>query len=208
MSSIINCDGKRIMILKGASEIVLSSCNKFHSKKTGGIIPIDEQLLNTMKGAIKKMANDALRTIVLAYKEINDSDDLETKNNLGVYDIETNDLTCIAIFGIKDILRAEVPGAVKTCQIAGIKVRMVTGDNSDTARAIARDCNILTNTSKPSPYQVIEGTEFIRLTGGIVCKKCRTAECECVRDAQTAEKENKPLRVDTIKNAEVFDSIY
>lgn len=69
-----------------------------------------------MKGAIKNMANDALRTIVLAYKEISDSDDLETKNNLGVYDVETKDLTCIAIFGIKDILRAEVPGAVKTCK--------------------------------------------------------------------------------------------
>lgn len=59
------------------------------------------------------MADNALRTIVLAYRELNDSDDMETKNNLGVYDIETKELVCIAIFGIKDILREEVPGAVK-----------------------------------------------------------------------------------------------
>lgn len=74
---------------------------------------------------------------------------------------------------------------------------MVTGDNRDTARAIARDCNIL-NKKNDSPYQVIEGKllsffkhiqyysilgiEFIKLTGGIVCKKCQTAECDCVRD--------------------------
>lgn len=49
---------------------------------------------------------------------------------------------------------------------------MVTGDNKDTARAIARGCNILTQSTNSSPYQVIEGVEFIKLTGGIVCKKC------------------------------------
>ncbi len=59
------------------------------------------------------MADNALRTIVLAYREIKDSDDVESKNNLGVFDIETKDLTCLAIFGIKDILREEVPKAVK-----------------------------------------------------------------------------------------------
>lgn len=83
------------------------------------------------------MANDALRTICLAYKDLNGKEDLESKDNLGVYDIETSDLTLVAIFGIADIVRPEVPEAVRKCFEAGIKVRMVTGDNKDTARAIA-----------------------------------------------------------------------
>jgi len=66
-----------------------------------------------MKDAIKTMADNALRTIVLGYKELKSGDDLTTKDRLGVFDIETKDLTCIAIFGINDILRAEVPDAVK-----------------------------------------------------------------------------------------------
>lgn len=115
MSSVINSDGKRILLVKGASEMVLASCNKFISKKTGQIRKIDEDLLATMKGAIKSMADNALRTIVLAYKELKDNEDLETKDHLGVFDVETKDLTCLAIFGIKDILRQEVPGAVKQC---------------------------------------------------------------------------------------------
>jgi len=47
---------------------------------------------------------------------------------------------------------------------------MVTGDNKDTARAIAAQCGILDPESKDD--LVIEGPEFIRLTGGVVCKKC------------------------------------
>lgn len=117
MSSIINSDGKRILLVKGASEMVLASCNLFHSKKTGEIKKIDEKMLLDMKDAIKKMADNALRTIVLGYKVLKDNgEDMETKNNLGVYDFETKDLICLAIFGIKDILREEVPGAVKQCK--------------------------------------------------------------------------------------------
>lgn len=84
------------------------------------------------------MANNALRTICLAYKDLNGSENLDNKDNLGVFDVETKDLTLVAIFGIADIIRPEVPGAVAQCIEAGIKVRMVTGDNKDTARAIAK----------------------------------------------------------------------
>jgi Ca2+ transporting ATPase len=49
----------------------------------------------------------------------------------------------IGVLGIKDILRQEVPGAVMDCRNAGIKVRMVTGDNKLTATAIAKECNIV-----------------------------------------------------------------
>jgi hypothetical protein len=55
---------------------------------------------------------------------------------------------------------------------------------------------------------VIEGAEFIKITGGVVCKLCKTFECECPRDADIAEKENKKVRVDVIKNGEEFDRIY
>jgi len=51
----------------------------------------------------------------------------------------------LAIIGIKDIIRKEVPDAVKQCQAAGITVRMVTGDNKITAMAIAKECEIITN---------------------------------------------------------------
>lgn len=73
-----------------------------------------------MKDAIKSMADNALRTIVLAYKELKPTDDMITKDHLGVYDFETKELTCMAIFGIKDILREEVPDAVKQCKIIKI----------------------------------------------------------------------------------------
>jgi P-type E1-E2 ATPase len=50
----------------------------------------------------------------------------------------------ICIFGIMDIIRAEVPQAVQDVQRAGVTVRMVTGDNITTAKAIAVLCNIIT----------------------------------------------------------------
>lgn len=61
------------------------------------------------------MANQALRTIVLAYKDLTGKEDHETQDNNGVYDIESRDLTLIAVFGIADIIRPEVPHAVEQC---------------------------------------------------------------------------------------------
>jgi len=49
----------------------------------------------------------------------------------------------IAIVGVRDIPRKEVPSAIEKCHKAGIKVRMVTGDNIVTAKAIARDVGII-----------------------------------------------------------------
>lgn len=67
--------------------------------------------------------------------------------------------TFYALCGIEDPLRPEVQDSVRTCQQAGIRVRMVTGDNADTAKAIARQCGILTDGGL-----VIEGPDFRRMT--------------------------------------------
>lgn len=70
----------------------------------------------------------------------------------------------IALLGIKDILRQEVPGAIQKCKEAGVRVRMVTGDNLLTARAIALECGIIEVDSKDS--LVMNGQDFINLVGG------------------------------------------
>lgn len=49
----------------------------------------------------------------------------------------------IGICGIRDIIRAEVPISIKKCNTAGIQVKMVTGDNKITARAIAKEVGII-----------------------------------------------------------------
>ncbi len=68
-----------------------------------------------------------------------------------------SNLTSLCVVGIEDPVRPEVPDAIKKCQRAGITVRMVTGDNVNTARAIATKCGII----RPGDgYLVMEGKEF------------------------------------------------
>ena len=92
---------------------------------------------------ITRFAEQALRTICFAYKDLKPDEggaahtDMDADGVLRA--VEKRDFIVICIFGIKDIIRPEVPGAVATCQHAGITVRMVTGDNKITAMAIARE---------------------------------------------------------------------
>ena len=66
-------------------------------------------------------------------------------------------LTFLAIVGIQDPVRPEVPACIRQCQDAGIVVRMVTGDNMDTAKAIAEKCGII---QRGHMHVVMEGKEF------------------------------------------------
>ena len=103
----------------------------------------------------------------MGYKEINDSDDLTEMSKDPTYDgvraIEDNGLTLVSIHGIMDIVREAVPRAVEKCKKAGIKVRMVTGDNKITAEAIAKKCGIWNENSV-----CMEGVEFNDAIGGVV----------------------------------------
>jgi len=64
------------------------------------------------------MAKSALRTLCIAYKYIEGNIDLEKEDSKGVKEIETKDLTFLAIIGIRDVLRKEVPDAVAKCKTA------------------------------------------------------------------------------------------
>lgn len=103
------------------------------------------------------MASKALRTLCLAYRDI--SCNSVPADWEGQEAIVVDHLTCVGVVGIQDPVRPEVPDCIHSCQEAGVTVRMVTGDNHATAKAIAVQCGIIGETSK-SRYEVMTGTEF------------------------------------------------
>lgn len=119
-----------------------------------------------------------MRTIAFAYKDLVEGeggpehDDKEDGAKLA--NIELSGLTLVSIAGIKDIIREEVPDAVATCAIAGVRVRMVTGDNKITAIAIAKECGIIANEEEEHQECVcMEGPEFNEYVGSLVHKKTK-----------------------------------
>lgn len=122
--------------------MILECCTKLKSFD-GSIIDINSDQKIILDQAISEMANSALRTIIIAKKELPENIDFESQDQNNVYEFEKSNLTFIALLGIKDVLRKEVPHAISKCKQAGVRVRMVTGDNMLTARAIAIECGIV-----------------------------------------------------------------
>ncbi|KAJ3161363.1 hypothetical protein HDU86_007145 [Geranomyces michiganensis] len=152
--------GKRFWIhVKGASEIILRSCDSYIAED-GTIKPLSDDVRGKFDDLIESYAKQALRTIGAAFKPISHSGVASTeKHEEGVQRDDEHGLTLYAIFGIQDPVREEVPGAVKACQDAGIRVRMVTGDNLVTAKAIATECNIYTEGGV-----AMEGPQFRKMS--------------------------------------------
>ncbi|KAM3840495.1 plasma membrane calcium-transporting ATPase 4 isoform 2-T2 [Vipera latastei] len=157
MSTVLkNQDGSFRMYSKGASEIILRKCTKIVDKNGETRLFKVKDRDEMVKKVIEPMACQGLRTICLAYRDFPTGvePDWDTENEI------LSDLTCITVVGIEDPVRPEVPDAIQKCQRAGITVRMVTGDNINTARAIATKCGILL---PGEDFLCLEGKEFNRL---------------------------------------------
>nr|XP_025041313.1 plasma membrane calcium-transporting ATPase 2 isoform X9 [Pelodiscus sinensis] len=156
MSTVIKmADGSFRMYSKGASEIVLKKCSRILNAAGDIRVFRPRDRDEMVKKVIEPMACDGLRTICVAYRDFssNPEPDWDSENDI------LTDLTCICVVGIEDPVRPEVPEAIRKCQRAGITVRMVTGDNINTARAIAIKCGII---HPGEDFLCIEGKEFNR----------------------------------------------
>lgn len=159
-------DGRYRVYVKGASEILLAKCDKIVSDATKELtaIPLSEDNQDTLERVITTYASRSLRTIGLVYRDFESWPPKESRKNeddpsQAVFQDVFNKMTFLAIVGIQDPLRDGVREAVKDCQGAGVYVRMVTGDNVLTAKAIAEDCGILV----PGGL-VMEGPAFRKLS--------------------------------------------
>ncbi|XP_010897054.2 plasma membrane calcium-transporting ATPase 3a isoform X5 [Esox lucius] len=156
MSTVVQLpDGSFRLYSKGASEILLKKCTSIMAGggEPRGFRPRDRDEM--VKKVIEPMACDGLRTICVAYKDLPASPEPDWEDEVGI----VSDLICITVVGIEDPVRPEVPDAIKKCQRAGITVRMVTGDNINTARAIAAKCGII---QPGDDFLCIDGKEFNR----------------------------------------------
>merc|ERR1719209_712904 len=156
-SCFLTPEGEFRLMTKGAAELMVERCS-FIIGKDGARLPLDQMgRQGLISEVVTPMTEAALRTIAVAYKDFDSQSEVERDED---EEELCKQLTLLSIFGIEDPVREEVPMAIKQCQEAGISVRMVTGDNLATARAIAVKCGIL----KPenSDFLVLEGEDFNR----------------------------------------------
>lgn len=154
------------MLVKGASEILLGTCSNIlqdpNQSLTARKMTSDD--MDTLTDVIDAYASRSLRTIGLLYRDFEQwpppgTPTQEEDAKLAVFEKVFKNMTFLGIVGIQDPLRAGVAEAVRRCQDAGVFVRMVTGDNVLTAKAIAEECGIY----DPKNGEVMEGPEFRKL---------------------------------------------
>ena len=173
------------LYVKGASEIVLKECGFVVINED--IIHLDDLQYKDMSEKITYLANQALRTISLAHKdydlsEISDSSswppkflqnpknpstcdpDLLLDPNFDRTNSDNSGMVLDAIVGVQDPLREGVRNSVEQCRRAGVTVRMVTGDNLNTAKAIALNASILTEEQYDDENCAMEGPVFRKLS--------------------------------------------
>lgn len=159
-------NGKYRLYVKGASEILLEKCSYIirDPTKEPASSPLTDDNRQTLTNIIDNYASRSLRTIGLIYREFDkwpprgartaDGDKTEV-----IFEDVFKQMVFFGVVGIQDPLREGVAKAVKKCQNAGVVVRMVTGDNMITAKAIATECGIFT----PGGI-IMEGPAFRKLS--------------------------------------------
>lgn len=128
-------NGEYRIITKGAPEILLNICENY--EENNNINKISDRFLSNIKSKNEKMAQDALRVLGVAYLDV----DIMPKEITS--DFIERGLTFIGLIGMIDPPRKGVKEAVLACRRAGIKTVMITGDHITTAKAIAKDLEIL-----------------------------------------------------------------
>ena len=128
-------NGKYRIITKGAPEILLNICENY--EENNNINKISDRFLSNIKIKNEKMAQNALRVLGVAYLDV----DIMPKEITS--DFIERGLTFIGLIGMIDPPRKGVKEAVLACRRAGIKTVMITGDHITTAKAIAKDLEIL-----------------------------------------------------------------
>src|SRR5262249_10565293 len=146
-------------LVKGAPEVVLHMCSHYLAGD-GVKQPWSEPVMNGLLGALRRTSGEAMRTLAFAFKVLPPDVPVEVEGiNLRRSDLEGG-YVFAGFVGIRDPLRNDVADSLRMCREAGIEFKMITGDNADTARAIAKEVGLLDR----SDAAVLTHDEFDDLT--------------------------------------------
>jgi len=144
MSVLCKLEKENYIFSKGAPEVLLKNCKKI--QKSWGLSNLTERERKRILELNKELTSGSLRTIAVAYKKINSF----SKDHF------EEELVFLGLVGIEDPPRDEIKESISLCMKAGIKVKMITGDNKETALAISKRIGL--------KGRIIEGEDLDKLT--------------------------------------------
>lgn len=149
MATAHKTDAGKLIVLKGAFEVILGKCSKVDT--SAGAVTITSDIETNILKVTDEFASQALRVIAVAYSFV--ADDVALDESI------LKDLTLAGFVAMIDPPREEVKPAIATCKKAGIRTIMITGDHKATAFAIAKELKIADRDS-----QVYSGVEVANMS--------------------------------------------
>ena len=150
MTTFHKCQNKTCAYSKGAPRSILSACSRIVVES--GIVGLTSEHMNSVEAKIHEFANEGLRVIAIAYKELPENESFKSK------DVE-KDMILVGLAAMKDPPRPEVREAVRLAKHAGIRTVIITGDYGPTAKAIAEEVGIVV----PEKSHIIRGVDLERM---------------------------------------------
>ncbi|CAK9165038.1 unnamed protein product [Ilex paraguariensis] len=135
---------------KGAPGVIIPSCSHYY-EADGTVKPINENAQMLLYQILERMSKNGLRCIAFAHKKTSTQRLFPSRH-----------LILLGLFGLKNSLRDGVEDFVKDCQRAGVNIKIITGNNIQTARVIVTKCGVVGANEQPG--EVIQGVEFWNYT--------------------------------------------
>ena len=144
----------RVLHVKGAPEYVLERCDTAELA-SGAVVPVNQVGLSIREDLVSFQAR-GMRTLGFAWRRVEGEADAEDGDNFA------GKLTWLGFVAMADPIRPEAAAAIAACEAAGVQIRMVTGDNPETAREIGRQIGLVTDANREVP--VVLGADFAAMT--------------------------------------------
>ncbi|GMN46791.1 hypothetical protein TIFTF001_015976 [Ficus carica] len=135
---------------KGAAELILAMCSRYYDA-SGNVQSLDEKQKTELEKVIEGMAASSLSCIGFAHEQV-----AVEEQEIDKVEMQNQRLILLGVVGITNPFQTRMKDIVEDCHNAGVKIKMITGDNLFTAKAIATECGILS----PDNGMVIEGKDF------------------------------------------------
>lgn len=148
MTTVVQEGDRVVVLVKGAPEVLVARCRKYLTE-LGTIVTLDDALKQSIEDRLRDAMDRSMRTLAFAYAELPAGSPSDRDGLHAMRDALEDDLVYVGFVAIHDPLRADVKDAIDDCRSAGIEVKMITGDNPATARAIGHELGLIARIDEP-----------------------------------------------------------